>query len=54
MALEALLGSGAGDDALAVAPPELGAELSLLLPQLLETLLEAMYLRLKLCIVAVG
>ena len=30
------------------------AELALLFPQLLETLLEAMYLRLKLCVVAVG
>ena len=46
MALEAFFGPGAGDDALPVAPAELRSELSLLLPQLLETLFQLPHLSL--------
>ena len=54
MTLEAFFGAGAGDDALTVAPAELGTELPLLLPKLLEPLLETMHLGLHLRVVALG
>src|SRR5437868_5987639 len=54
VALEPLFGARAGDDLLPVAPAELGPELPLLLPQLLEPLLERVHLRLEHRIVPFG
>ena len=54
MALEPFLGAGAGDDALTVAPAELGTELPLLLPKLLEALLQTAHLGLHVRVEALG
>ena len=52
MTLEAFFGTGARDDALTVAPAELGTELPLLVPKLLEALLQTAHLGLHLRVVA--
>src|SRR5712691_10329404 len=54
MALEALFRPGARDDPLPVAPPQLRAELPLLLPQLLEPFLDAVHFGLQRRLIALG